>query len=137
MVDGAGGKRQEDVPLRLTWPWACSLGLAEEQQLPLLCLRLRAITLLPLPWASLDDFLLLQASALLSMKDNLGESDRTFLMPEVSQIAAASTVTLKRKPDNICLSLPKAEASQLFPEMLCWFCSAWFLVVRRPQRWLL
>lgn len=71
-MDGAGGKRQEDVPLPLTWPWACSLGLAEEQQLPLLCLRLRATT--PLPWASPDGFLLLQASALLSVKDSLGET---------------------------------------------------------------
>lgn len=86
MVDGAGGKGQEDMPLLLAWPWACSLGLAEEQQLPLLCLRLRATTRLPLPWASPDDFLLLQASALLSVKDNLGESDHTFLMPEASQL---------------------------------------------------
>lgn len=50
-----------------------ALGLAEEQQIPLLCLRLRATTGLPLPWASPDGFLLLQASALLSVKDNLGE----------------------------------------------------------------
>lgn len=124
MMDGAGGKRQEDVSLPLTWLWAYSLGLAGDLQLPLLCLRLRATTRLPLPWASPDGFLLLQASALLSVKDNLGESDRTFLVPEASQIAAASTVTLKCKPDKICLSLLKAEASQLLPEMLCWFFSA-------------
>lgn len=52
------------------------------------------------------------------MKDYLGESDPTLLMPEASQIAPASTVTLKCKTDKICLSLPKTEASRLFQEML-------------------
>lgn len=97
-----------------------ALGLAGELQLPLL----RATTQAPSLASSPDGSLLLQASALLSVKDNLGESDCTFLMAEASQIAAASTVTLKCKPDKICLSLLKAEASQLLPEMLCWFSSA-------------
>lgn len=90
-------------------------GLAEEQQLPpLLCLRPGVTAPLPLPWASPAGFLLLQASGLLSVK----ESDPTFLVPEASQIAPASTVTLKCKTDKICPSLPKAEASRLFQEML-------------------
>lgn len=130
---GWSWRKKADVPLPPTWLWACPLGLAEEQQLPLLCLRLRATTPLPLPRASPDGSLLLQAS----VNYNLGESDCTFLMPEASQIAAASTVTLKCKPDKICLSLPKAEASQLFLEMLCWFSTAWFLVAGGSQRRLL
>lgn len=116
-MGGAGWRRQEDVPLSLTWPWAWSLSRRRLRNCSSLCFSLPEThsphTLL-LPQASPAGFLLLQPSGLLSVKGYLGESDPTFPMLEISQIAPASTVTLKCKTDKICLSLPKTEGSHLF-----------------------
>jgi len=86
-VDGAGRRRQEDVPLPLAWPRAWSLSRGWLGSSSFLCSSLPETQShhTPAPSrASPDGFLLLQASGLLSVKDR--SADRTFLMPEASQI---------------------------------------------------
>lgn len=87
-ADGARGRSGEDVPL----PRALGLG-EEEQQLPLLLCRAgdpKPLHPFPRPLCCC------QHLVFPSTKHSLGESHRTFLVPEASEAAPASTAAGKK-----------------------------------------